>query len=1023
MSGDGMGAGNVDWLVLTAANAAQGRGYGAQLRAREEAGALGAAARWMVLADPMDRRAGSGGSTFAVLYEIAQRLIRERPEATSIAELFDGQRILIIHSGGDSRRLPAYAAQGKVFTPLPRDVRTESGRLREADLIDLVLEDLLAVPLPESGRVLVGTGDVVLGVARHRPRVDAPGVVGVAFPADVERGSRHGVYVSGPNGRVVDFVQKPSAEAAAARGAVDAGGRVLVDCGLVSLDPATVERWLGAAGVVLENGKVVAGPGILGELQRGWGGAIDLYHHVLGAIPERVTREAYLADVVAADDPEAAVARQRCGELYDRVHGGAFSVAVVPDCDFLHLGSSRELLDKVRGMQREPGVDGAADAAGQRARSAARGTTVFNSSLQKPPACKGRSIVEACEGSGAWVLGGENIVVGVPAASGRGLSLPRGWGLVCLPVGARDWAAAVFGDGDDGKTDWRNGGTIGNMPLATFVKRAGLKPGELWDGEEQTWWTARLWTTGPASGLVRGVEWMTRGRRAPAAWKRAKRLSFAELLPRVNHPRMIGARSELQRKDRLARLGWRLAADPWLPAKAVAGEIRSEGEARRAVQGIAGAIESGSAELARARLLKLAMVVREDRPRAAVKVGRLAGGALEAEVFASVARAVAGELEFPTRPAAARTLTDQVVWVTTPVRIDFHGGWSDTPPICQELGGSVVNAAITLNGQYPVQVMARVSEEPRVWLSSVDLGRSVVLKSAADVCAFRDPHDWAALAKAALVLSGVAPSDPRQNLKKWLERFGGGLDLTIFAALPKGSGLGTSSVLGAAILACLDRVLGAAQPDVASLIRRTSLLEQMMSTAGGWQDQAGGITPGVKLLRTRPGVDQVPRVEPLRLAAGPGSELGQRMLLFYTGHRRLAKNILRNVVSRYLERDPETRAIIERLKEGADGMRQDLERGDVETFARGVLDFWECKKAIDPGATNKEIEAIIRPVRDFLSGYELPGAGGGGFLFMIAKDPVAAAAVRERLTKKPPNKLARFYDFAIDQKGIAVSAL
>src|ERR1044071_3107748 len=115
-----MGEQSLDWLVLTAANAAQGRGYGAQLRAREERATL--PMRWMVVADPMDRRAGSGGSTFAVLYEIARRLAEEHRVAgepqvggtRTIADLFRGQRILIIHSGGDSRRLPAYAAQGKV---------------------------------------------------------------------------------------------------------------------------------------------------------------------------------------------------------------------------------------------------------------------------------------------------------------------------------------------------------------------------------------------------------------------------------------------------------------------------------------------------------------------------------------------------------------------------------------------------------------------------------------------------------------------------------------------------------------------------------------------------------------------------------------------------------------------------------------------------------------------------------------------------------------------------------------------
>jgi fucokinase len=1000
---------NIDWLILTAANAAQGRGYGAQLRAREERGSL--PMRWMIVADPMDRRAGSGGSTFAVLFELAKKLASERETpAASLAELFEGQRILIVHSGGDSRRLPAYAAQGKIFAPLPCDVPTGAPpgepAWREADLFDLILDDLLGVPLPQSGRVFIGTGDVMLGVARHRPRLDAPGVVGVAFPTDVDRGSRHGVYVRGEGGRVVDFLQKPTGAQAAERGAVDESGRVLVDSGLVSLDPESVEHWLHAAGVALENGQVAAGPGIVSELHRGWGGAIDLYDHIFGAIPERVTREAYLDEMVHPDDPEASMARQRCGELYDRLHGQPFSVTVVPDCEFLHIGSSRELLET---LTQDPRV---------RRGAAASRVCVFNSDLARPPACKGAAVIEACAGEGGWRLGGDNIVVGIPAAA-KLPPLPKGWGVVCLPVGASGWAAALFGHRDDAKTPRSAGGTIGNAPIDGFLRRAGLKEADLWSGNEQTLWTARLWTVGDAAATVRSVSWMLKAMRAPAAWKKAKRVSFAELLGRVNQARMIEHREALRRTDRVMRLGSRLGSDPWLSAASVVTEIDNDAEARGTACALDEVIDGATSELTRARLFTLGSVLRKEWPRAVQKLAGIRGDGLDAEAFSCVARAVAGELTFPKKPPQAKTLTDQVVWVTTPVRIDFHGGWSDTPPVCNEVGGRVVNAAITLNGQYPVQVMARVSDEPRIRLSSVDLGRSVSLTEARAVCAFSDPHDWAALPKSALVLAGVAPSQPRENLKKWLERFGGGLDLTIFAALPKGSGLGTSSVLGAAILACLDRVLGRSV-DVPSLIRRTSLLEQMMSTAGGWQDQAGGITPGVKLLSTEAGPEQVPRISATRF---DGAALAGRMLLYYTGQRRLAKNILQNVVWRYLARDPRTLAIIERLKEGAEGMRADLQRGDAEAFARGVLDFWECKKGIDPGATNPQIEAIIKPVADRLSGYELPGAGGGGFVFMIAKDVAAAGEVREMLTKRPPNKLARFYDFAIDQKGLAVSVL
>lgn len=59
---------SVDWLVLTAANRTQARGYRAQLASREKAGRLPGVGRWLVVPDPRDRRVGSGGSTFVVLH-------------------------------------------------------------------------------------------------------------------------------------------------------------------------------------------------------------------------------------------------------------------------------------------------------------------------------------------------------------------------------------------------------------------------------------------------------------------------------------------------------------------------------------------------------------------------------------------------------------------------------------------------------------------------------------------------------------------------------------------------------------------------------------------------------------------------------------------------------------------------------------------------------------------------------------------------------------------------------------------
>ena len=387
-----------------------------------------------------------------------------------------------------------------------------------------------------------------------------------------------------------------------------------------------------------------------------------------------------------------------------------------------------------------------------------------------------------------------------------------------------------------------------------------------------------------------------------------------------------------------------------------------------------------------------------------------------------VAEDVARSYKLPDRPKRAVILMDQVVWAASPVRVDLAGGWSDTPPICHDVGGAVLNAAVTLNGQYPIQVMAKLSAKPRIRLSSIDLGESREFTSAAELQDHSDPHEWCALPKAALVLSGIVPSRKGASLKAWLGRFGGGLDLTIFSALPKGSGMGTSSILGAAVLACLDRVQGIGF-DAERVGRLASALEQRMNTGGGWQDQIGGLLPGVKLIETAPGADQTPSVAAAPFAERGGKSIAERCLLYFTGQKRMARNILRNVVDRWMSGEPAAREIVARLKDGARAAKDALDAHDAAKFAAAVREYWDLKKAIDPGSTNAGVEAILSRVKGETEACLLPGAGGGGFVFMIAKSQAAARRIRASLEKDPPNAAARFFDIAVDDGGLKVTVL
>ena len=254
-----------DVVAITAANAAQARGYREQIRWRRERGMLPASLDVLVVPDPGGRRIGSLGATVNVLRRLGE---------------LRGRKVFICHSGGDARRTPAYAAMGKAFTPMPL-----GGGVA---MFDLILANMAKLPTPRSGGVLVACGDVLITFDFAAADLSSPGVTGFGFRDTAERAARHGVYqveraVSGPVQPcrlfpVSGFLQKPRF----------AGGRHIVDTGIMWIDAQTAERMVA----------------------RGWKTG-DLYMEFAAA----------LLDGFAP-----------------------FHVNVARRCDFFHIGSSRELL-------------------------------------------------------------------------------------------------------------------------------------------------------------------------------------------------------------------------------------------------------------------------------------------------------------------------------------------------------------------------------------------------------------------------------------------------------------------------------------------------------------------------------------------------------------------------------------------------------------------------------------------------------------------------------------------------------
>ena len=176
-----------------------------------------------------------------------------------------------------------------------------------------------------------------------------------------------------------------------------------------------------------------------------------------------------------------------------------------------------------------------------------------------------------------------------------------------------------------------------------------------------------------------------------------------------------------------------------------------------------------------------------------------------------------------------------------------------------------------------------------------------------------------------------------------------------------------------------------------------SCMEQIMSTGGGWQDQVGGLTSGVKLISTKPGIEQKIRLTQVSLTEKSKQELQERFALIYTGQRRLARNLLRDVVGHYIGGKPEAVQALKDIQEITVLMKYQLERGDIDAFARLLNRHWELSKILDQGTTNTCIEQIFMACEDLIDGRFVAGAGGGGFLQVILKRGVTKQKLRERL--------------------------
>ena len=919
---------------------------------------------WFCTSDPVGSKLGSGGGT-AWLLEACRK---EWSPELSLREWLGQEKRVLLHAGGQSRRLPGYAPSGKILTPIPVFRWARGQRLSQNLLsLQLPLYERIMKEAPDSLHTLIASGDVYIRASKPLQKIPEADVVCYGLWVDPNLAKNHGVFVSSrQTPDKLDFMlQKPSVEEL---GNLMKTHLFLMDIGIWLLSDRAVELLVKRS---YRNGEL---------------SFYDMYSEFGLTLGEHPT-----------------IQDEELNQL-------SVAILPLPGGEFYHYGTSRELISSTLSVQNI--VIDQREIMHYKVKPHPA-MFVQNADIANPLTSKNSEIwIENSHIGKEWTLRQQHVVTVLPVNNWV-LDVPSGVCVDVVPMGEKGYVARPYGFHDAFKGDLSKEDTLYlGQPVAEWLSLRGLTLEDVECTNDLQ--AARLFPlTDSVDELGLMVRWMISEpalQEGKDAWLRCPKMSADEISAQANLRRLNAQREAFRVSN------WEVLAKNY--DYSVFYQLNLEDAARqysryklplpKDLPETMPMMTRISDQMFRARVMQL-----EDKPYQEYEA-RAFGLMREGLTEAALAKKQQPRLS---------VYADQIVWGRSPVRIDLAGGWTDTPPYCLNEGGNVVNVAIELNGQPPLQVYVKPSKEYQIVLRSIDLGAVEIVRTYDELARFAQIGSPFSIPKAALVLAGFQlgfSMETYNSLEEQLKDFGSGIEITLLSAVPAGSGLGTSSILASTVLGAVADFCGL-NWDKSELGNRTLILEQLLTTGGGWQDQYGGVLRGVKLLQTTGGMNQSPMVRWLPDYLFTSPEYRACHLLYYTGITRTAKGILAEIVRGMFLNSTEHLTLLAQMKAHALDLYEAIQCGNFDEMGRLVGKSWEQNKALDAGTNPSGVEAIIRQVHDYCLGYKLPGAGGGGYLYMVAKSPEAAVRIRTILTQNPPNACARFVEMTLSDKGFQVS--
>lgn len=298
-----------------------------------------------------------------------------------------------------------------------------------------------------------------------------------------------------------------------------------------------------------------------------------------------------------------------------------------------------------------------------------------------------------------------------------------------------------------------------------------------------------------------------------------------------------------------------------------------------------------------------------------------------------------------------------IIRARAPLRVSFGGGGTDVEPFCVEKGGIILGS--TINKYAYCSIIPKETND--ITVHSLDFDMTVKYNKN-DTYKYDGKLD---LVKAAL---------NSMNINQ-------GCDVYLQCDAPAGSGLGTSSTVMVALIAALAKWQGIyldayELADLAYHVEREEL-----GIAGGYQDQYAATFGGFNFIEFH-GRNKVV-VNPLRIKKDFINELQYNLLLCYTGNIHVSANLINDQVKNYKSNNQEVIDALLEVKALGYAMKDELLKGNLNSFGK-LLDYgWQCKKKTSSKISNPNIDELYNEaIKAGALGGKLLGAGAGGYLLI-----------------------------------------